>query len=394
MQYLEIAFWCLLGLLLYTYFGYGVLIAFLAKIKSVFSSKKASLYTTSDKDLPSVCVLVAAFNEADFIEKKIQNSFKLDYPKDKISFLFVSDGSNDDTPKLIEQHKNIRHFHKAERMGKIAAVQRVMPHVESEIVVFTDANTLLNKDAVYKLIRHFKDEKVGAIAGEKRVKTGVGASASGAGEGIYWKYESLLKKWDSKFHTVVGAAGELFAIRKKLYHPVELDTLVEDFKMTMEIAANGYKVVYEPEAYAIEGPSDNITEEFKRKKRIAAGGWQAVYRLRRVLNPFKYGWLSFQYISHRVLRWTLAPFSLPLILLLNIFLCVNGNNELYNYLLFLQIFFYTLALIGWVLEQRKLKLKVFFVPFYFCFMNYAVFAGLLSLIKGQQSVVWEKAKRA
>ncbi len=164
--------------------------------------------------------------------------------------------------------------------------------------------------------------------------------------------------------------------------------------MTMEIAAEGYKVVYEPEAYAIEGPSDNITEEFKRKKRIAAGGWQAVYRLKRVLNPFKYGWLSFQYISHRVLRWTLAPFSLPLILLLNIYLSVANNSEFYNYLLFLQILFYSLALIGWVLEQRKLKLKVFFVPFYFCFMNYAVFAGLFNLLKGQQSVVWEKAKRA
>lgn len=391
MYFAELLFWILLGILFYTYLGYGILIAILALLKKVFSEKD-EVYNTNDFDqLPSLTLLVAAYNEEQFIEEKIKNSLDLNYPKEKISYVFVSDGSNDLTPEIIEKHSSIKHYYQTERQGKIAAVQRVTPFVESEIIVFTDANTTLNQNALLNLVRHFKASNVGAVAGEKRILDEFESSASGAGEGIYWQYESLLKKWDSDFHTVVGAAGELFAIRSKLYETVESDTLVEDFVMTMDIAAKGYKVVYEPDAYAIEGPSDNITEELKRKKRISAGGWQAMFRLKKLLNPFKYGRLSFQYISHRVLRLTIAPFSLPLIFIINLYL--YSHSSLYTIIFLIQVLFYSSAGIGWLLMQRNFKLKFLFVPFYFCFMNYSVFAGLISLLKGEQTVVWEKAKR-
>ena len=154
------------------------------------------------------------------------------------------------------------------------------------------------------MVRHYADPTVGAIAGEKRVQ--MSAEASGAGEGLYWKYESLLKKWDSRLYSAVGAAGELFSVRTDLYAPVEKDTLIEDFVMTMRIAKQGFRIVYESEAYAVESHSADVKEELKRKIRISAGGLQAVWRLRDLLNPFKYGVLSFQYWSHRVLRWTLS----------------------------------------------------------------------------------------
>ena len=399
------AFWLLIFIVFYSYIGYGIVLGILVKLKKLFNHSVAPPQYIE----PEVTFLVAAYNEEQWIEDKIRNSLALDYPKDKIQFFFVTDGSNDSTPDRIINFKNIEGrnpdtfgtegyhielFHQPERRGKIAAVERVMPFVKTPIVVFTDANTDINPDAIKKIVRHYADEKVGAVAGEKRVQ--MSGEASGAGEGIYWKYESVLKKWDAQLYSAVGAAGELFSIRTNLYQPVEKDTLIEDFVMTMRIAERGYKIVYESEAYAVEGHSANVKEELKRKIRISAGGLQAVWRLRSLLNPFKYGVLSFQYISHRVLRWTLAPLSLPLIFILNWQLILRGGNwtNFYTVIFWAQIVFYLSAALGWFFEQFKVKVKAFYVPYYFCMMNYSVYRGFGRLVAGSQSVVWEKAKRA
>jgi poly-beta-1,6-N-acetyl-D-glucosamine synthase len=404
---LTIAFWALLFIVFYSYVGYGILLGLLVKLKG---KRTPPAMNIPAHDLPEVTFMVAAFNEERWIEDKIRNSLALNYPKDKIHFVFVTDGSNDSTSERIVNFPNtegykIELFHQPERRGKIAAVERVMPFVRTPIVVFTDANTDLNPDAVWKMVRHYADPTVGAIAGEKRVQ--MSSVASGAGEGIYWKYESLLKKWDSQLYSAVGAAGELFSVRTDLYEPVEKDTLIEDFVMTMRIAKRGYRIVYESEAYAVEGHSADVKEELKRKIRISAGGLQAVWRLRSLLNPFTFGVLSFQYWSHRVLRWTLAPLALPLIFLFN-WLIISKNNAdilrgaenadsgltIYNVLFWAQVIFYSSALLGWLFEQMKLKVKAFYVPYYFCMMNYSVYRGLGRLIAGSQSVVWEKSKRA
>ncbi len=234
---------------------------------------------------------------------------------------------------------------------------------------------------------------MGAVAGEKRIAMGDTDEATGAGEGIYWKYESLLKKWDSDLNSVIGAAGELFAIRTDQYRHVPADTLIEDFVMTMGIAMRGYRLVYEPDAYAVESSSASIGEEMKRKIRIAAGGLQTVWRLRSLLNTFRFGLLSFQYISHRVLRWTLAPLALPFIFFINIFLASEAG-PVYQILLALQIVFYSFAFLGYLFERKQLKIKAFFIPYYFCLMNYAMYRGFFRLVSGRQSVVWEKSKRA
>jgi cellulose synthase/poly-beta-1,6-N-acetylglucosamine synthase-like glycosyltransferase len=268
-----------------------------------------------------------------------------------------------------------------------------MEQVTTPIVVSTDANTRVNQDAVRNLVRHFNDARVGAVAGEKRISMGEKNDATSAGEGIYWKYESLLKKWDAQLWSVVGAAGELFAFRTDAYENVPEDTLVEDFYLTIRIAQKGWRVEYEPEAFAVESSSASVAEEMKRKVRIAAGGLQAVVRLSSLLNVFRYGVLSFQYISHRVLRWTLAPIFLPIVLIANILL-VTMKEPGYLFLLLVQTVFYTAALLGWVLETKKVRSKVFFVPYYFCLMNGAMYAGFFRLLQGRQSVVWEKARRA
>ncbi len=389
---LKIIFGFSLGIVLYTYLGYGMILFFLIKLKNIFSKKK-NTPSQSEEELPDVTIVVAAFNEADFIEEKIKNCLEFDYPQQKLHLLFVTDGSDDDTPEIIKRYPKVVLLHQPERRGKIAATNRALGFVKTPIVVFTDANTFVNREAIKKMVRHYRDEKTGVVAGEKRIAMKEKDDATGAGEGIYWKYESTLKKWDAELYSAVGAAGELFSIRTVLFEPVPADTIVEDFVMTLTIARKGYRIAYEPESYALEGPSASVSEELKRKIRIAAGGMQAVVRLSALLNPFRYGLLSFQYLSHRVLRWTLAPLALPLLFFSNLFLVYLNGNTFLHFFFLAQCGFYLLAMIGFLLEQQKIKLKAFFVPYYFFIMNYAVYAGFFRAIKGKQTVIWEKAKR-
>lgn len=389
MKFLLLLFWLCLFIVFYAYAGYGILLWAIIKIKRVFRGKPQA---PAPQTWPTVTLMVAAYNEEEDIQTKIFNSLTLDYPADRIRYMFVTDGSNDRTPEIVGRYPQIVHLHRPERQGKLAAVERAMKKVDSDIVVFTDANTLLNPQAVKNMVRHFTDARVGAVAGEKRVLSAAEDAAAGAGEGFYWKYENTLKRWDSELHTVVGAAGELFAIRTSCFEAVPRDTIIEDFYLTLRIAQDGYRVIYEPDACAEELPSANSGEELKRKIRIAAGGIQSVVRLKSLLNPLRYGLLSFQYISHRVLRWTLAPLSLLIILLSNMALALAGS-AFFQFLLAGQMLFYSFALLGYMMENRRTRIKIFFIPYYFFLMNYAVYAGFWRYLRGSQSAVWERAKR-
>jgi poly-beta-1,6-N-acetyl-D-glucosamine synthase len=383
---LKAAFWICTFIILYSYFGYALLSYLLVKLLK----KPRPIYNESF--LPEVSIVIAAYNEKDFITDKLNNTLALDYPAEKLKIIVVTDGSDDGTEKLLQNFAQIKHLHIPERNGKIAAVDRAMAYVETPYVVFTDANTFINESAIRKMVRHFVSENVGGVAGEKRVQNKKSDGIIGAGEGLYWKYESFLKSLDSQLYSVVGAAGELYAIRTALYQSVPKDTIIEDFYLTLQIASKGFKVVYEPEAFSIESASISIPEELKRKIRIAAGGIQAIQRLKELLNPFKYKLLSFQYISHRVLRWTLAPLSIPIIFISN-YLLAYEEIPFYRMIFLLQSIFYIMAILGVFLEKSKVRIKLFFIPFYFLIMNYAVYVGFLRHLKGTQSVLWEKAKR-
>lgn len=388
---MELIFWVGIGLITYTYIGYPIILFVLVKLKRLFKSDESQFY--EDNELPEVSLIIACYNEGDILKEKIKNTLGLNYPAEKLKICFVTDGTTDGSEKIIAENSNLTLFHSEERKGKNAAINRILPLIQSPVLIFCDANTFLNKDAIINISRHYKDEKVGAVAGEKRVEAAGDSDKAGAGEGAYWKYESALKKWDAELKTVVGAAGELFSVRRALMEEVPDGILIEDFYVSVGIAQKGYKVVYEPEAYAVETGSASIAEERKRKIRISAGGLQAVWHFMPLLNVFKYGWLSFQYVSHRMLRWTLAPLSLLIVLITNIYLAIYGN-EIYVYILIAQMGFYLLALIGKFTESMKKSPKVFFIPFYFVFMNISVFQGFFRLIKGKQSAVWEKAQRA
>lgn len=387
---MQIVFWISLLVAFYTFFGYGIVLFLLVKIRRLFKGRRPVAEPGSFT--PDVTLVIAAYNEADIIEEKIHNTLALRYPDGKLNVIFITDGSNDATPEIVARYPQVRLMHQPARKGKIVAVHRAMEQVTTEVVVFTDANTFLNSDALLYLCRHYKDEKVGSVSGEKKVDAGETGDAT-AGEGVYWKYESTLKKWDAELYSVVGAAGELFSVRASLYQPVPPETILDDFMISLLIAEKGYRIAYEPLACAVENGSESIAEELKRKIRIAAGGIQSILWLKGLMNPFKNPVLAFEYVSHRVLRWTITPFLLVLAFVLNGIIALQSPDFLYVGLLLAQALFYIMALLGWWMEKRMLKVKILFIPYYFCMMNYAVVAGIIRFMRKQQSAAWEKSKR-
>lgn len=388
-----IFFWIAFAVIFYTFIGYGIVLYFLIVVKRLVSGRKKQAYPP-EENWPAVSFLVAVFNEEYIIEEKIQNSLSLDYPAHLIQYVFVTDGSSDGSPDVIKRYPQIKLLHRPERNGKLAAMERAIEYTNGEILIFSDANTILNNECIKEICKHYSDKKTGAVAGEKKVLSGKEDDAAGS-ESMYWKYESKLKEWDSELYSVVGAAGELFSVRKSLYVPVPKSSLLDDFMISMRIAEKGYKIVYEPKAYAVEYSSANIKEEYKRKLRISAGGIQSIVWLRKLLLPFPQPVLWFQYVSHRVLRWTVTPFLMIALLLVNFAIVFNAGTPvtIYHLILVLQLLFYSLALAGWYFENKSIKVKALFIPFYFCMMNTAVIMGIFRFFSGKQSVKWDKAKR-
>lgn len=391
MTTVKIIFWLSLFIVFYSYIGYGILLYFLVKIKRWFLGKSHNT-NSSPVFEPSITLVVSAFNEEDFIEQKIQNTFDLEYDPDKLKIIFITDGSSDSTPEKIAKYNRIRLLHQPERKGKVAAMNRAMKYVDTPFVIFSDANTLLNTICVKQIVKHYAESVVGGVAGEKKVITAADDKAAGAGEGLYWKYESFLKKLDSDLYSVVGAAGELFSVRTALYEDTAENIVIEDFVQSLKICMKGYIIRYESGAYAMETSSQSIKEEEKRKIRISAGAFQAMVILKDLFNIFKYPVLSFQFISHRILRWTLCPVCLVLLLASNMMLAVGGK-QFYVSILIIQLFFYICALVGMFFANRNIKLKLLFVPYYFLFMNISVFLGFNRFLKKKQTVLWEKASR-
>src|SRR6478672_2524952 len=392
MVWIKVFFVVGIAVTFYSYIGYGMILWIGLKFRRFF--KRSRRHAATNHFTPPVTLVVAAYNEADFIQQKIQNTLSLDYPKEALHLIFITDGSTDNTPALVKQYPQIQLLHSNDRQGKVAAMHRAMSFVKTPYVIFSDANTLLNKESIQNIVRHYQNPQVGGVAGEKKILKSAQEAAAGAGEGLYWKYESFLKKLDWQFYTVVGAAGELFSIRTSLYEYPGDHILLDDFIISLRVCMKGYRVAYEVDAFALETASSSIKEEQKRKIRISAGGFQSMFLLRELFNFFKYPTLSFQYISHRVLRWTLCPLFLPLILLCNIILVATGASTIYTVILVAQILFYGLAAAGWWLSLNNKKVSFLYAPYYFVFINVSLYIGFFRFLKGGQTVLWEKATRA
>lgn len=391
MNRLEILFWLCAGLVFYSFLGYGILLLIWAGAKQLF---RPSAFVPKQGFEPMVTLVIPCYNEAAVLEDKIANCLALEYPAEKRRMIFITDGSTDRSVAILEKHPEILLLHQPDRKGKTAAENRAMQFVETPIVVFSDANAMLNPEAIRQMVIHFADERTGCVAGAKKITVPSAAGAGTAGEGMYWRYESWLKKLDSQCNSTIGAAGELVAFRTALYQALPEDTVLDDFMQSMQIAAKGYRIVYEPNACAREKGSASVAEELKRKIRIATGSWQAMKRLHRILRWQKTPALCFQYFSNRILRWAVTPFLLIVVGVLNTILWLRGN-PVYAFLFYLQVFFYLLALAGYLLRNRPLSLPWLFAPCYFCIMHYAVLAGWVQHISGKKPTgIWEKAVRS
>ncbi|MCI7580558.1 MAG: glycosyltransferase family 2 protein [Prevotella sp.] len=373
-------FWLCLAIVVYTYVGYGLILYLLVFIKRL-AIKAKPLADITDDCLPEVTLMVCAYNEEDIISEKMSNTHSLDYPADRLHLVWVTDGSTDNTNSILSTYPDVKIVFSPERRGKSAALKHGIKEVYTEIVMMTDANTMLNPEAVREIVRLMQDPKVGCVSGEKKVMAKSDSDEAAQGEGLYWKYESALKRLDSELYSAMGAAGELCVIRRQLMTDIPDDTLLDDFVISMEIVRMGYKIAYTSKAFAMEYGSADLHEESKRKRRIAAGGLQSSWRLRSLMNPLRHPVVAFQFVSHRVLRWTITPVCLFALIPLNTILVLSGEGIIYTIIWILQILFYASALAGMRISK------------YFVFMNLNVFRGMAYLLNNT-SGTWEKAKRA
>ena len=390
---LKILFWATLLIVFYTYIGYGILLYILIRLKRLFVGNSHETVLPADEELPTMTLMICAYNEESVVKEKMENTLALDYPKDKFRIMWVTDGSNDRTNELLAAYPEVDIVFSPERRGKSAALKHGLKELKTRYVAFTDANTMINAGALREIARLFSDPTVGCVSGEKRVAARKEGEMAAEGEGLYWRYESTLKRWDSELYSAMGAAGELYAIDPKLCREVPDEALLDDFMMSMYVVQEGKRIAYTADAYALEYGSANIFEESKRKRRIAAGGLQSIWWLRSMLNPLKQPLVTFQYVSHRVLRWSITPIAMVLLLLVNMALVAMGAGTFYTVILILQILFYLMALAGWLFNRYGYKNKLFYTAYYFLFMNFNVFRGMAYLRSHGKSGAWEKAKR-
>lgn len=361
--------------IVYVYIGYPILLM-------IFNLKRKS-NLIKNGFTPTVTLFIPVYNEAKIIKEKISNSLALDYPKEKLEIVVASDGSNDDTVNIIKDFlgEGVILFESVKRCGKNSIINEYIQRCNGELIVFTDANTFFKGDAIKKLVKNFNDETVGCVVGDLRYvdeKTSVGK-----GEGLYFRYESMIKKLESSYGTLVAATGSIYAIRKKLFTPLDLD-VANDFAHPIQIAAMGYKILFEPEAKAYEKATSSASDEFKRRARIVTRGLTAFMRYRRPYHMLRGMW-GFCFISHKLLRWFI-PFFLIIIFVNNIFL----SSPFFKFTLYSQFAFYSMALTGVFLKSRLGRL--FTIPHYFCVINLAAFIGILRYFSGKRQAMWEVAK--
>ena len=344
------------------------------------------------KDItPSVSLIIAAYNEERIIIQKILNCLQLDYPKDKIEIIIVSDGSTDRTPDITTEYEKLGviSLHKKKREGKTAALNHAVAVAKNEILIFSDANSMFRINAIKKLVRHFADEQIGGVCGRKSILQNSKRVAS-SGDNLYWKYESALKQAESKLSSIPTADGEIFAIRSNLYHPIDSRIINDDMAITLNILTQNKRVIYDQDAITEEEASITFKDDFNVKSRMVYGGIQIMTIYKKELNPFKH-LFGLQFFFHKTLRY----FMWLLLLLIFIFNILSWNQSLFfNIFLYLQISFYMMAVIGYGLDKFKNSQGIFYLPYYYCSVNLAALKGFIFYLKQQSTVdIWVKAKR-
>ncbi len=378
-------FWLLLALIIYCYFGYPLALVLISKV-----------FTRAVKRndiLPTVSVAIAVYNEEDVIRRKLENLAALDYPKERMEILVGSDGSSDQTDKIIQSFPDLRIqlFTNSLRRGKASIINELVPKARGEIIVFTDARQIFAVDAVRELVKNFSDPHVGCVSGELIFRAH-GVGGTGKGINLYWEYEKNIRNAESKIHSMLGATGAIYAIRKELYSTLPTDIILDDMFTPLQIVERGYRSIFDENAKAFDQVADNPKEEYRRKARTLFGNYQIFSRFRKMFIPWQSP-IAIQLFSHKFLR-VLIPFFMIGIFILNFLLPQDGP---YGTILHLQIIFYALASLGALLRDQKCGIlgviaRISYVPYVFCLLNFSALIGFTRFINAKQKVTWEKAR--
>ncbi|MBP7216512.1 MAG: glycosyltransferase family 2 protein [Candidatus Omnitrophica bacterium] len=379
---MKIILWVSIAIIFYVYFAYPVIIYLL----SLFYKKPL----VGKYVYPTVSILVSAYNEEDNIDKKIQSLRELDYPEERMEILIGSDGSTDRTNAIASQYisERLKLLVKPKREGKPNMLNFLLTQAKGEILVFTDTRQRLDKNALKELLKYFSDPKVGSVSSELLYENEDHDNKTGSGIGLYWKYEKFIRKSESRMGSMLGATGALYAIRKELCPALPRDLILDDVYIPLKIVERGYRAIFDSKAKVYDRVFKDPKTEFLRKSRTLAGNYQLFFYLHRLFNPLR-GKISWQFFSHKFLR-LMVPFLLLIVLASNAMIVYKGNGSLfYLVLLWAQIGFYVLALLG---AWFKTKNKLFDIPNMFCVMNAAAVVGLFRFVFRQQDVMWHKAK--
>ena len=390
---MEPLFWMSILCLFHAYAGYGIIAWVRARLVRL-SDRHTPAPLSGGEALPSVAFVIPAFNESDLIEEKVRESLAIDYPSGRLRVIVVTDGSDDGTADIVSRMPGVIHLHEPVRRGKAAAMNRALEYAgEASVVCFSDANTRVAPDALLRMVEWFRDSAVGAVAGEKWVRREEGSPVSG--ESAYWRYESLMKALDAGMHSAVGAAGELFCVRRALLEHIPEDTLLDDLHVSLNVCMKGYRIAYEPGAVAEEPPSRSFGDELQRKVRIAAGAFQSLVRFRSILLPWPRPVLTFQFVSRRLFRWVVCPLAIPVLFVANLLMTTSiPVSAFYLATMAGQACFHALAVIGWMRARKGLASpSILHLPFYFDLMHACMWMGFFRYLRGSQPVAWHRARR-
>lgn len=378
---IEFLFWASVAAVLYVYAGYPLVLLMLPRREVV---------NDDAGETPTVTLIISAFNEADCIAEKLDNTLALDYPRERLDVTVVSDASDDETDEIVKRYasRGVRLLRMSERGGKTLGLNAGVATSKSEVIVFSDANALYRPDAIRRLVAPFAAPDVGAVIGESTYVDST--TASGQSESLYWRYETWVKALENRNGSVVGGDGAIYSVRRALYRPMHAGAL-SDFVNPLQVVKAGYRCIYEPRAVSYEEAAEDFRREYRRKIRIVNRAWRALWSMRAMLNPFLHGSFAFKLWSHKVLRWCVPGFLLA-ILLTN--LALLGEHRIYWITAGTQVLFYSLAAGGFVLRRRSRQPALLRVPFYFCVVNFAAAMALVQVCFGRAYTVWTTSRAA
>ncbi len=373
-----IVFVITLALIVYTYVGYPVLLYVLSRLfgKPVHTAEI----------LPRLSIIIAAYNEESDLARKLDETLGLDYPKEKLEIIVASDCSSDRTDEIAQSYrdKGVILHRRPKRLGKTSAQNHAVEISTGEILIFSDATTYYEPDALRKIVRSFADSQVGAVTGNV-IYVDRSATDIGLGARSYWGYEFFIKQCESQLGSLLGVCGCLYAVRRCNYKPLDED-MSSDFVIASEVYLQGLRVIYDPEALSSEDTNKRGREEFHMRVRIIEQTMSALARYRQVLNPFQHGMYAFQMFSHKVMRYV-VPFLLIVAFGANALLL--PANDFFQYLFLAQVIFYSSALVGWVSEKLGIRLGMLAIPYYFVLANAASLVAFLKFVGGESHVTWE-----